>query len=46
MSNKKKISLKDMPAGDEEGEYTEGFRKSLLRSAKDIEQGKTQKLKR
>lgn len=43
MSKKKKLTLKDMPTGDEEGEYSEEFRKSLLRSAKDIKEGKTRK---
>ena len=40
MSRKKKITLEDMPKGDDEGEYTEEFRESLLRSAQDVEQGR------
>ncbi len=46
MSGKKKLTLKDMPTGDEEGKYSEEFRKSLLRSARDIKEGKTQRLER
>jgi|GEM_PF-5904680 len=40
MSKKRKLTLDDMPTGDSEGEYTEEFRKSLLRSAQDLEAGR------
>jgi hypothetical protein len=46
VSRKKKLTLKDMPSGDDEGEYSKEFRKSLLRSARDMEEGKVCALER
>lgn len=46
MSRKKKLTLKDMPQGDEEGKYSEEFRKSLLRSALEVRRGKVFPLKK
>ncbi len=46
MNRKKKLTLKDMPTGDDEGKYTKEFRKSLLRSALEVRQGKVCSLKK
>ena len=37
----KKLTLADIPKGDEEGEYTLEFRKRILQGRKDLMRGKT-----